>query len=130
MTNAESLWDLPMPGYWLPITFIVGAAGWSLLMIMWGVQAHAAARGTRWPAMYIHLLKTAAALLFALFFLASLVWRDPTPVITVGTFGRNLCNGAVVFALFIEAVWRLKEVAKREALANTVQTVMFLREDG
>lgn len=129
MSDLEQLWNRPIASWWLPVAFILGAAGWALLAVLWSVQAYMAARGTRWPAMYIHLLKVSAALPFSLFFLLSLLWRDPAATVTLGAFSRNLFNGFVVFALFVATVWRIKEAAKKEARAVAIQDVPFLKEN-
>lgn len=129
MTELEQLWDRPIAGYWLPVAFILGAAGWALLAGLWSIQAYMAARGTRWPAMYIHLLKVSGALPFSVFFLLSLLWRDPTMTVTLGAFSRNFFNAWVVFALFVATVWRIKEAARKEARATVIEDVPFLKEN-
>ena len=128
MNSLEAFWKAYVDPDLLPTAFIVGAAGWGLLALLWAYQARLAARGTRWPAMYIHLLKTAGAASFAVFFVLSLIWHEDTPPVTRGAYLRNLFNGVIVFVLFVAAIWRIKETVKKDARAAVVQDVPYLRE--
>lgn len=117
-----------MPGWWLSVAWVVSAAGWVLVTALWAYQVYLAAAGTRWPAMYIHAFKTFAGVTCLTYFLASILWRDPAAVITFGTYARNIAGWVVLLALWIEAVWRIKENVQAAARGATVQDIPFLRE--
>ncbi|MFC4636715.1 hypothetical protein [Deinococcus hohokamensis] len=49
-------------------------------------------------------------------------------VVTVGDSTRNIISGLVLFALFIETIWRIKESIRLRAIRKVVKPVPFLKE--
>ncbi|MFC4426196.1 hypothetical protein [Deinococcus navajonensis] len=128
MDDFRAIWAQPVAGYWLVLAWVVLAAGWLLLTILWSMQVYLAAQGARWPAMYVHIVKTIGAISALSYFVLSLLWRKPAMVVTVGESTRNIISGLVLFALFIETVWRIKESIRARAIREVVKPIPFLKE--
>ncbi len=129
MERIHDLWDLTVPAYWLPVAWMFNAAAWTIVSLLWAIQMGMAAQRTRWPAMYIHAFKFFWGAEAVAFFVLSLLWRDPgAGETTFGILSRNIVGAGLALALFIEAVWRIKEAVKATARGAVVVDVPYLRE--